>query len=468
MVLFNVEAMHKDHEEDFLTLLKIARSPQDLHIILSNIKFEESFSWKFALYGATRYGYFGDVTRLVQENPNDMHALRIAFEIACDYQHHEIVETLIKYIDINAIDENGNTLLHDCIEHKNVKAVARILEQPAIKVNAINNQMKCPLVIAIEKDSEEIVSLLLKHKDINPNGVQDNTLALPPLHAAINRRNVSIVQQLIMRSDIDKNMAWGHRIPFEMALYLYIHNNNEQSNKKLLSMIRLFLRFGVMPMKLGTADDGHDYMVKILAEAFSQEFLMILSGSNIDSQFNINTQDQDGGTLLMYFAGRGNIPMVQKLLEMGANPFLADNFGNTALTIARVIKDNPFVPMDKEDDTFEEEFSEDDEDGQDTEEGFVENEEESQENMPTEEGIAREEESIKSEQQETEEVSYIEQCKKVYSLLSDASVFLLLHPSVHSPENGKEEEDDAPAPKKRKIENPLPNEILAEIVHQIK
>jgi ankyrin repeat protein len=48
----------------------------------------------------------------------------------------------------------------------------------------------------------------------------------------------------------------------------------------------------------------------------------------------INDQNNEGETVLMLWACQGNIRMVKKLLEMGADPSLKNRLGNTALDMA--------------------------------------------------------------------------------------------------------------------------------------
>ena len=50
-----------------------------------------------------------------------------------------------------------------------------------------------------------------------------------------------------------------------------------------------------------------------------------------NGKFDLNKQDQQGRTLLHYTGSRGQIDMIELLLEKGADPNIKDKNGNTPL-----------------------------------------------------------------------------------------------------------------------------------------
>ena len=48
----------------------------------------------------------------------------------------------------------------------------------------------------------------------------------------------------------------------------------------------------------------------------------------------INDQNDEGETVLMLWSSQGNLRMVKKLLEIGADPSLENRLGKTALDMA--------------------------------------------------------------------------------------------------------------------------------------
>lgn len=55
---------------------------------------------------------------------------------------------------------------------------------------------------------------------------------------------------------------------------------------------------------------------------------------NLAEGVNVNTQDQDGRTALMYAAFNGNTEIMEKLIQKGASVNLCDSYGRTALMFA--------------------------------------------------------------------------------------------------------------------------------------
>jgi ankyrin repeat protein len=55
---------------------------------------------------------------------------------------------------------------------------------------------------------------------------------------------------------------------------------------------------------------------------------------NLAEGVNVNTQDQDGRTALMYAAYNGHTEVMEKLIQKGASVNLCDSYGRTALMFA--------------------------------------------------------------------------------------------------------------------------------------
>lgn len=111
-------------------------------------------------------------------------------------------------IDINAIDESGNTPLHIATEKDDYLTIMELLERGA-DVNARDNEGRTPLHLAVIKKSLPVIGLLLKHgADINMQ--VRKSASVTALHWAA-YSNESEITQLLCAYDADPHAqnVWG-------------------------------------------------------------------------------------------------------------------------------------------------------------------------------------------------------------------------------------------------------------------
>jgi ankyrin repeat protein len=133
------------------------------------------------LWWASRNGY-KEVVEILRDSSdidvNEEYSASAPLGIAALRNHIDVMKTLLQHddIDVNAAYDgrgddytNGRTPLSMAVSNGSLKAVRLMLAQPSVDVNAMDLGGRTPLSIAAElKSHEEIIRLLLEHKDINP------------------------------------------------------------------------------------------------------------------------------------------------------------------------------------------------------------------------------------------------------------------------------------------------------------
>jgi hypothetical protein len=133
------------------------------------------------LWWASRNGY-KEVVEILRDSSdidvNEEYNASAPLGIAALRNHIDVMQTLLQHnaIDVNAAYDgrgddytNGRTPLSMAVLSGSLKAVRLMLAQPSVDVNAMDLGGRTPLSIAAElKSPEEIIRLLLEHKDINP------------------------------------------------------------------------------------------------------------------------------------------------------------------------------------------------------------------------------------------------------------------------------------------------------------
>ncbi len=113
----------------------------------------------------------------------------------------EMMEVLVKHIDLDEVDEAGNGLLHEAADNRNGKAgarqVFRVLVDAGCDINHKNNEGDTPLHACVRKIGFLLPMdyLLFKGADINAVNGKGRTA----LHAAVENGHLDQVQLLLAR-----------------------------------------------------------------------------------------------------------------------------------------------------------------------------------------------------------------------------------------------------------------------------
>ena len=117
---------------------------------------------------------------------------------------HQLEKLVMCSLDINKVDEYGNTTLFNAASRGNLKVVQVVLGHPKIQLNKPTIDGSTPLYIASQEGHEDIVSTLLATSDILVN--KGNAEGISPLQVAAKKGHLSITVLILNHYKIDPNL----------------------------------------------------------------------------------------------------------------------------------------------------------------------------------------------------------------------------------------------------------------------
>lgn len=212
---------------------------------------------------------------------------------AVKYKNYEVMELLREYaqLDINYVDEKGNTLIAQAVINNNYEAVEALI---AIGANVNVKRASdggTPLMFTILNDAHEIAKLLIDN-GANVNG-KSNDGSTPLMLAA--KHNAYEIAKLLMENGA---------------------NINDKNNQNAAALI-------------ATAFNDAYEIAKLL----------------IDSGANVNEKSIQGITPLIFAAHHNAYKVAKLLIARGADINDVDNNGNTPLVHARLSNANEIATL---------------------------------------------------------------------------------------------------------------------------
>lgn len=250
---------------------------------------------------------------------------------------------LDKGADKNKRDFLGNTALHTCIRWDAMEA-AKVLIDNGIVIGAQNISGKTPLHEAAKANRLEMVELLLSNgADINAADSTGKTVLID----AIQEGNINLVKMLIDRGASPHIQEMYGRNAY--------HEAAESGNIDLINIIREAGgnplsrdSYGRTPLSLVldksdeailavlgndlnlTDSDGNTPIHLAVANRITPQKLSML----LSMHYPVNRRNSTGQTPLSIAVNNKYLDSVKVLLENGADPYLADNSGNCAVSMA--------------------------------------------------------------------------------------------------------------------------------------
>lgn len=192
-------------------------------------------------------------------------------------------------INLEKINDDCLSILHLAVYMNNAKIVKMLLDA-GLNANIVDKYYESPLFTATKKNNEEMIDILLNCNQNNfANKNQQNREGLTPLMIASQNKN-----------------------------------RQEAFVKLLNNKANLFI----------TDNQGKNALMHAANNNCSVYMDMLLKKAG-DRVLNLmNHQDNEGVSTLMILAKRGNREALRVFIARGANPFLVDKFGDTALDYA--------------------------------------------------------------------------------------------------------------------------------------
>ena len=225
----------------------------------------------------------------------------------------EIKRALDNSMDINTINENGDSFLHYCIK-KGLTSSAKLLISEGIDISSTDSTDCTSLYLAIDKSNKTITKLLLAKPGININELNNNRTLL---QEAVLQGDISIITMLLS-TNIDKNHIDNRK---RNVLFDAIANGNEKVIDTILSIKDLDLNIYDFENKTILHQDNilkdKELALKLISKGADPTLLdgddknyllyTSLAGTidddiieaSINAGFNINKQLRDRNSILM-------------------------------------------------------------------------------------------------------------------------------------------------------------------------
>ncbi len=201
----------------------------------------------------------------------------------------EIIDLLLKHdkVNVDDVNENGQTALHVAAMISNVVAVQKLLEKGA-NPNILDKWGRSPLhVAALTAEKAKIFDLLVAHEKVNVDDL--NEFGETALHNAALVSNVIAVQKLLERGA----------------------NPN------------IFDKYGMSPLHVAAQERDGNPIIDLLLEA-----------KKVKGMGDVNYANNQGRIALHYAAAYSNEITAEHLIKKGADVNHRDNYGRTPLDMA--------------------------------------------------------------------------------------------------------------------------------------
>ena len=237
--------------------------------------------------------------------------------IACQKGNRDAINILLHArADPNIIDGFGATCIHHAVGEGCSKEVVETIVNHSADVNATNKKNITALMIACTKGNKDVTIVLLDAgADTNISDTKGDTC----LHCAAQKeRCTEILQAIISSHSIDVNVVNQKNVT---ALMIACGKGNEEA-------INVLLNAGADPH---IANDYGDTCLHAAVEGnCSKDVLQkILSHGS-----GVNTTNKKNVTALMIACGKRNEEAINVLLNSGADPLIANDYGETCLHAA--------------------------------------------------------------------------------------------------------------------------------------
>jgi len=243
--------------------------------------------------------------------------------LAIDNNPCIVIYLLKRKVDINEKDASGTYPLIKAINKNNIDTVILLVEYGItnnIDMNIVDMNGNTPITLAYKLNFEGIFKFLLKYLDINKCDLKGNSI----LYYAIFKNDIDTIRDLInLGADINFKDKFGNS-----AIHIAIFKRNQEILKILLHNSNLLLNVpnikGETPIFTIINIPNYTVIEKI-----------VIIDNLIKRGADINFVDNDGNTPLICAIQIGSLPIIELLIENGANVnYIIENKHKSVLTYA--------------------------------------------------------------------------------------------------------------------------------------
>ena len=250
------------------------------------------------------------LSRLGPDFPDE---LAVSLVRAAEHGHVSVIEILLSAGANPCI--TGKSLLHWVCQRGLQQLVERILSIPGVNIDAVTPDGETALLLAAAHDQPQVVDILLR-QGADPN-IADHA-GYYPLHWVCQRGQYQLVERILSIPGVNINAVTRNE---KTALLLAAENDHPQ-------VVDILLRQGADP---NIADHAGYYPLHLVSKRGQHQLVeRILSIPGV----NIDAVTPAGKTALLLAAENDHLQVVDILLRQGADPNIADKYGNYPLNFA--------------------------------------------------------------------------------------------------------------------------------------
>ncbi|BAK72205.1 ankyrin repeat domain-containing protein [Arcobacter sp. L] len=269
---------------------------------------------------------------LIEHNANINHLniyRRTALQDAVISASNRIVNFLIDVTtNLGNCDIHGNNLIFDAIANGNLEIIKKVASLQEININQINEEGNTILQKEIVLKNNNL-ALLLLDLGANPTILDKNGKNF--LFYAITKgiENISIIQKAVeLGCNINSKSSQNTTLLMESINY-FLNAKDENEKISHFEMIKELINLGV---NVETLDNKGENAFFLATKSEDRELInLFLENSNV----NLNHENIDGETVLSILVLNGirNSDLIKLYLEKGANPTLENKFGKSIIEI---------------------------------------------------------------------------------------------------------------------------------------
>lgn len=280
----------KNGEKEISEVLVRGDDPDKLQLLLDlgidvNVQNE---GFDTPLIYAIRYRRYKSVDVLLNNSKINVNAKgekgRTALMVALDQGDDKTANRILSFndVNVNARDINGNSALFYAARCKHYSVVNQLIKKGA-HINQTNNDGMTPLMNAVDQISYKVVEDILSQNGVNVN-MQDS-YGDSALTIALKYQNIGVFRLLMKSKDVNVNLPDKNG---KTVLSKYAEKDNKGSKE----IMRSLLAKGADPNYQDK--NGVTPLMDLVGDY--KNISTILS----DKRTNLNIQDNDGNTALIY------------------------------------------------------------------------------------------------------------------------------------------------------------------------
>ena len=275
------------------------------------------------------------ILQILVENGANINHLNIfnrtALQEAVIRANNRIVNYLLQITrTVSNCDIYGNNLIFDAISNGNIDIIKRIASIKEININQINNDGNTILHKDIVLKNNELALLLIDF-GADPTILDKEGKSFLFYCISEGIKNISVLQKVVLLGyDINSKNGQNKTLLMEsINCYLHTPKDNVEIKNSHLEMIKELIHLGI---NVNALDNNNETLLFILVRHGNRELLHLFLETN---KMNLNYQNNQDETplLLMALNGIKNADLIKLFLEKGANPDLKNQMGKSIIEI---------------------------------------------------------------------------------------------------------------------------------------